>query len=280
MLNVFNFTITMKKQVRILFSSLVVAAACAPALAQNIAVVNGKSIPKARYNFLMQMLKEESAENARPLPPNVEQLIKQRLIEGTVRVQAAEQKKLHLTPEYEERMMQARESVLTELFYKQYLKENPVSDASAKAEYDRVVAAHSNSNAKEFKARHILVKTEAQAQKILADLKKGASFEALAKTHSQDPGSAKRGGDLDWAAANSYVPEFAAALNALRKGETTSKPIKSEFGYHVIRVDDVRTAQAPAFDSVKEQIKKQMQGQRTQEFQEYLQKMQANAKIQ
>ena len=280
MLNVFNFTITMKKQVRILFSSLVVAAACAPALAQNIAVVNGKSIPKARYNFLMQMLKEESAENARPLPPNVEQLIKQRLIEGTVRVQAAEQKKLHLTPEYEERMMQARESVLTELFYKQYLKENPVSDASAKAEYDRVVAAHSNSNAKEFKARHILVKTEAQAQKILADLKKGASFEALAKTHSQDPGSAKRGGDLDWAAANSYVPEFAAALNALRKGETTSKPVKSEFGYNVIRVDDVRTAQAPAFDSVKEQIKKQMQGQRTQEFQEYLQKMQANAKIQ
>ena len=270
----------MKKQVRILFSSLVVAAACAPALAQNIAVVNGKSIPKARYNFLMQMLKEESAENARPLPPNVEQLIKQRLIEGTVRVQAAEQKKLHLTPEYEERMMQARESVLTELFYKQYLKENPVSDAGAKAEYDRVVAAHSNSNAKEFKARHILVKTEAQAQKILADLKKGASFEALAKTHSQDPGSAKRGGDLDWAAANSYVPEFAAALNALRKGETTSKPVKSEFGYHIIRVDDVRTAQAPAFDSVKEQIKKQMQGQRTQEFQEYLQKMQANAKIQ
>lgn len=90
----------MKKQVRILFSSLVVAAACAPALAQNIAVVNGKSIPKARYNFLMQMLKEESAENARPLPPNVEQLIKQRLIEGTVRVQAAEQKKLHLTPEW------------------------------------------------------------------------------------------------------------------------------------------------------------------------------------
>lgn len=270
----------MKKQVRILFSSLVVAAACAPALAQNIAVVNGKSIPKARYKFLMQMLKEESAENARPLPPNVEQLIKQRLIEGTVRVQAAEQKKLHLTPEYEERMMQARESVLTELFYKQYLKENPVSDASAKAEYDRVVAAHSNSNAKEFKARHILVKTEAQAQKILADLKKGASFEALAKTHSQDPGSAKRGGDLDWAAANSYVPEFAAALNALRKGETTSKPVKSEFGYHIIRVDDVRTAQAPAFDSVKEQIKKQMQGQRTQEFQEYLQKMQANAKIQ
>ena len=280
MLNVFNFTITMKKQVRILFSSLVVAAACAPALAQNIAVVNGKSIPKARYNFLMQMLKEESAENARPLPPNVEQLIKQRLIEGTVRVQAAEQKKLHLTPEYDERMMQARESVLTELFYKQYSKENPVSDASAIAEYDRVVAAHSNSNAKEFKARHILVKTEAQAQKILADLKKGASFEALAKTHSQDPGSAKRGGDLDWAAANSYVPEFAAALNALRKGETTSKPVKSEFGYHVIRVDVVRTAQAPAFDSVKEQIKKQMQGQRTQEFQEYLQKMQSNAKIQ
>ena len=85
---------------------------------------------------------------------------------------------------------------------------------------------------------------------------------------------------MDWAAANSYVPEFAAALNALRKGETTSKPVKSEFGYHIIRVDDVRTAQAPAFDSVKEQIKKQMQGQRTQEFQEYLQKMQANAKIQ
>ena len=268
----------MKKQTRLVLTSLLVAAACAPVCAQNIAVVNGKSIPKARYNFLLQMLKEESEANARPLPPNIEPLIKQRLIEGAIRAQAAEQKKLHLTPEYEERMTQARESILTELLYKQYLKENPVSDATAKAEYDRVVAAHAAEP--EYHARHILVKTEALAQQILADLKKGQSFEKLAQKHSQDPGSAKRGGDLDWAAAGSYVPEFATALSALRKGETSAKPVKSEFGYHIIRLEDTRTAQAPSFESVKAQIKKQMQGQKTQEFQEYLQKLQSKAKIQ
>ena len=129
-------------------------------------------------------------------------------------------------------------------------------------------------------ALHILVKTEALAQQILADLKKGQSFEKLAEKYSQDPGSAKRGGDLDWAAAGSYVPEFATALSALRKGETSAKPVKSEFGYHIIRLEDTRTAQAPSFESVKSQIKKQMQGQKTQEFQEYLQKLQSKAKIQ
>lgn len=269
---------TMKKQTRFLLTSLILAASSMPLCAQNIAVVNGQRVTRARYDFLVKMLKEESDATGRPLPPNMETLIKQRMIENAVRVQAAEEKKLHLTPEYAERMTQARESVLLELLFRQFTKEHPISDASAKAEYEKVVAAHPAEQ--EYLARHILVKSETQAQQIQAELKKGQSFDKLAEKYSQDPGSAKHGGSLGWASAGTYVPEFAAALRQLRKGESTGKPVKTSFGYHIVRVDDVRSAPIPSFDSVKAQIKQQMQGQQTEAFQKYLQKLQSSAKIQ
>jgi peptidyl-prolyl cis-trans isomerase C len=135
------------------------------------------------------------------------------------------------------------------------------------------VAANSG---KEYKARHILVEKEDQAKAIIANLKKGAKFEDIAKKQSKDPGSGANGGDLDWSGADSYVPEFSQAMVKLNKGQVTDKPIKTQFGWHVIRLDDVRTPQLPAFDQVKPQLQQQMSQQKLAKFQEELR---AKAKI-
>ena len=122
----------------------------------------------------------------------------------------------------------------------------------------------------ERQARHILVEKEAEAKAIIASLKKGGKFEEIAKKSSKDPGSGANGGDLDWAAAGSYVKEFSDAMVALEKGKTTETPVKSQFGYHVIRLDDVREAQLPKFEEVKPQILQQLQQQKLAQFQQDL----------
>jgi peptidyl-prolyl cis-trans isomerase C len=129
---------------------------------------------------------------------------------------------------------------------------------------------------KEYRARHILVEKEEQAKAILASLKKGGKFEDIAKKQSKDPGSGANGGDLDWAAPDSYVPEFSQALIKLNKGQTTDAPVKTQFGWHIIRLDDVRTPQLPAFDQVKPQLQQQMAQQKLGKYQEELR---AKAKV-
>ena len=154
-----------------------------------------------------------------------------------------------------------------------YQKSNPVTDAEIKAEFDKFAAANGG---KEYKARHILVEKENEAKAIIAQLKKGGKFEDIAKKASKDPGSGAKGGDLDWANAGNYVAEFSQALTGLTKGKLTETPVKTQFGYHIIRLDDVRDAQLPKFDEVKPQITQQMQQQKMGKFQEELR---AKAKI-
>jgi peptidyl-prolyl cis-trans isomerase C len=142
-----------------------------------------------------------------------------------------------------------------------------------KAEYDKFVAANSG---KEYKARHILVEKEAEAKAIIARLKRGAKFEDIAKKQSKDPGSGANGGDLDWSTPDNYVAEFGQAMTKLNKGQITDAPIKTQFGWHIIRLDDVRTPQLPAFDQVKPQLQQQMTQQKLGKYQEELR---AKAKI-
>ncbi len=149
-----------------------------------------------------------------------------------------------------------------------------MTDAEIQAEYDKFAAANGG---KEYRTRHILVETEDQAKALIAEIKKGGKFEELAKKHSKDPGSGANGGDLDWAAANSYVPEFSGAMVKLDKGQMADEPVKSQFGFHIIRVDDVREAQLPKLDEVKPQIAQQLQQQKMGKFQEDLR---AKAKVQ
>jgi peptidyl-prolyl cis-trans isomerase C len=120
------------------------------------------------------------------------------------------------------------------------------------------------------------VENEADAKAVIADIKKGKKFEDVAKAKSKDPGSAPNGGDLDWATAASYVPEFSQAMVKLGKGQMTQEPVKTSFGWHVIRVDDVRDAQLPKLEEVKPQIAQQLQQQKLAKFQEDLR---AKAKV-
>jgi peptidyl-prolyl cis-trans isomerase C len=260
----------MKKHIlKTIAATLLLGAVSSGALAQNLAIVNGKPVPKARLEVLSQQL----TASGRPITPEMEPQLRTAIIDREIFVQEAQKQGVETTPEYQNQIDLARQSILIQALFENYRKQNAVSDADVQAEYDKFVAANGG---REFKARHILVETEAQAQKIIADLKKGAKFEDLAKKQSKDPGSGANGGDLDWANPSSFVPEFSEAMIKLKTGETTQTPVKSQFGYHVIRVDDVRQAQLPKIDEVKPQVVQQLQQQRLQKYQDDLR---AKAKI-
>jgi peptidyl-prolyl cis-trans isomerase C len=234
-----------------------------PAFAQNIAIVNGKPVPKSRVD----MLAAQIAKSGRAVSPEMHGQLKDEVIAREIFLQEAQKRGLDASDDFKTQMELARQTILIRELFSDYQKKNPVTDAEVKAEYDKFVAANGG---KEYKARHILVEKEDEAKKIIADLKKGQKFEEIAKKQSKDPGSGANGGDLDWATAASYVPEFAQAMTKLNKGQTSAEPVKSQFGWHVIRVDDIREAQLPKLEEVKPQIAQQLQQQKLAKFQEDL----------
>jgi len=236
-----------------------------PAAAQNLAIVNGKPVPKARVDMLTQQL----AKAGRQVSPEMQGQLKDEVIAREIFMQEAQKRGLDATDDFKAQMELARQTILIRELFSDYQKNNPVTDAEIKAEYDKFVTANGG---KEYKARHILVEKEDEAKAIIANLKKGQKFEDIAKKQSKDPGSGANGGDLDWATAASYVPEFAEAMVKLKKGETSQQPVKSQFGWHVIRVDDIREAQLPKLEEVKPQIAQQLQQQKLAAFQENLRK--------
>jgi len=233
------------------------------AFAQNIAIVNGKAVPKARVDALAQQL----ARSGRPVTPEMQGQIKEEVIAREVFMQEAEKLGLSAGDDFKTQMELARQAILIRELFADFQKKNPVTDADLKGEYDKFVAANGG---KEYKARHILVEKEDEAKAIIASLKKGGKFEDIAKKSSKDPGSGANGGDLDWANPSSYVPEFAEAMIKLNKGQLTDVPVKTQFGYHIIRIDDIRTAKLPAFEELKPQIAQQMQQQKLAAFQQGL----------
>ena len=239
------------------------AVSALPALAQNVAIVNGKAVPKARVDAIAQQV----AKTGRPITPEIQGQLREEVITREIFMQEAEKRGLAAGDDFKVQMDLARQTIMIRELFSDFQKKNPVTEADLKAEYDKFVAANGG---KEFKARHILVDKEAEAVAIIASLKKGGKFDDIAKKQSKDTGSGAKGGDLDWANPASYVPEFSEALAKLSKGQTTDTPVKTQFGYHVIRVDDVRTAQLPAFDDVKPEISKQLTQQKLTAFQEEL----------
>jgi peptidyl-prolyl cis-trans isomerase C len=240
------------------------------ATAQNIAVVNGKPVPSSR----VEALKQQVERSGRPVTPEILAQIKEELIAREIFMQEARKRGLDASEDYKAQLELARQSLLIRELFANFQKKNPVTDAEIKAEYDKFVAANGG---KEYRARHILVEKEDEAKALFADLKKGGKFEDLAKKASKDPGSGANGGDLDWANAASYVPEFSNAMVKLEKGQMTEAPVKSQFGYHIIRVDDVRDAQLPKMEEVKPQITQQLTQSKLGKFQEDLR---AKAKVQ
>ena len=246
-----------------------VAALSFSAMAQNLAVVNGKPVPSSR----VEALKQQVERSGKPVTPEILAQIKEELIAREIFMQEARKRGLEASEDYKTQLELARQSLLIRELFANFQKKNPVTDTEIKAEYDKFVAANGG---KEYRARHILVEKEDEAKVLIADLKKGGKFEDLAKKASKDPGSGANGGDLDWANAASYVPEFSNAMVKLEKGQLTETPVKSQFGFHIIRVDDVREAQLPKLDEVKPQITQQLTQSKLGKFQEDLR---AKAKV-
>ncbi|MDL5035120.1 peptidylprolyl isomerase [Comamonas sp. Y6] len=259
-----------QKQLTRLVGAAVLGFAALSASAQNVAIVNGKAVPVARVNAL----KAQIEASGQPVPPEMDKMIKDEVIAREIFMQEANRRGLAASDTYKQQMEMARQTVLIRALFEDYEAKNPVSDAAAKAEYDKFVAANGG---KEYKASHILVESEDRAKAIIAEIKAGKKFEDIAKKESKDPGSGARGGDLDWANPGNYVPEFTEALVKLKKGELTAAPVKSQFGWHIIRLDDERQAEMPKFEDVKPQIVQQLKQQKLQQFQDQLRK---NAKIQ
>lgn len=231
-------------------------AATAPAAAASAevaATVDGTPITKVQLDGIMQ----QQAAQGMPDTADSRKMVVDNLALQILVAKEATAKGLDKTPEVAGNLEMARQSILANAFVKDYIKTAAVTDEALKAEYETFKA---KSGGNEYKARHILVKTEDEAKDIIAKLKKDIkAFEGLAKAKSMDPGSKANGGDLGWFNPSGMVPEFGAAVAKLEKGKFTEEAVKTQFGYHVIILDDSRAIAAPAFDDVKAQLTQQMQ---------------------
>ena len=248
---------------------LLVAALALPVMAQNLAVVNGKPVPSSRADAMVKQL----AAQGQPDSPQLRAMVKEELINREILIQEADKRGLSNSPDVKNQVEIARQSIAIRALVQDYLKKNPVNDSEVQAEYDKF---KSQAGDKEYNARHILVEKEDEAKGIITKLKGGAKFEDLAK-QSKDPGSAANGGDLDWASPASFVKPFSDAMVGLQKGQITETPVKTQYGFHVIKLEDVRAAKIPTLEEVKPQIAESLQQKKLQAFQEDLRK---KAKVQ
>jgi peptidyl-prolyl cis-trans isomerase C len=240
----------MKRYVQPALSALILGLAL-PALAQNVAIVNGKPVPKARVDALIN----QATKAGQPRTPELEKQARDEVVLREMFMQEAEKRGLQASSEFKTQMEFARQQILIRELFDDYRKKNPVTDAEVQAEYDKFKAQSSGT---EYRARHILVEKEEDAKGLIKQLNGGAKFEEVAKKNSKDPGSAENGGDLDFAKPDAYVPEFGQAMSKLKKGEMTQEPVKSQFGYHIIKLEDTRQATFPPLAEVKPQIEQRL----------------------
>jgi peptidyl-prolyl cis-trans isomerase C len=212
------------------------------------ATVNGVPISQRAVDMLVR----QGASSGQPDTPAMRKEIIDKLALQLLVAEEAVKKGLDKTPDVAEQLNAVRQSVLANAYVQDLIKNNPVTDEMLKAEYDRMKATMAGT---EYKARHILVATEAEAKDIITRLNKDAgSFAKLASERSKDPGSKARGGDLDWFDLGNMVPEFGEATAKLEKGKFTTEPVKTQFGYHVILLEDTRPIEPPPLDEVKPQL--------------------------
>ncbi len=221
-----------------------------------VAKVNGVSIPQSRLELLLKA--NTGAGKGATDTPEVRSRLREALITREVMAQEALKKGLDKNAEVATQLDLQRQEVLVNAYVQDYFKSNPVSEDALKKEYERL---KSQLGEKEYKAHHILVKTEDEAKQVIAQIKKGGSFEKLAAEKSEDQGSKARGGDLDWSAPGRYVKPFSDALIKLKKGQMTDTPVQSQFGWHVIKLDDERPFKSPTYEELKPNLQQRMQQQ-------------------
>jgi peptidyl-prolyl cis-trans isomerase C len=229
------------------------AAAAAPA-----AGASKDLFPKAYFDLLVK----ERLSQGQPDTPELRNAIREELNTRELLAREAKKKGLDKSPDVKTQMELAAQTVLVRDFVSEWVKENPVPEAALRREYDQI---KSQIGDKEYKVRHILVEKEADANEIVASLQKGDKFEKLAE-RSKDPGSKDKGGDLDWNAPGNFVKPFSDAMIATPKGKFTTKPVQTQFGWHVILVEDVREAKIPSFEEVKPQLQQRMQAQMLDQY--------------
>lgn len=233
-----------------------------------VAVVNGKPISKESVTIMTSEIEQRRGPNSAPEDKIVDELISRELLR-----QEAEKQNLTSDPSNAARLENTLRIVLSQMAAEDFIKKAQVTEEELKKEYEQRVAAMKRT---EYKARHILVEKEAEAKDIIAKLQKGAKFADLAKKFSKDPGSKENGGDLGWFSAQQMVAPFSEAVAKLKNNETTTAPVQTQFGWHVILREDEREQAPPPFDQVKEQLKNMMQ---TQKLQEHIAELKKAAKI-
>jgi peptidyl-prolyl cis-trans isomerase C len=246
--------LTLSRQILALIVALSLpglALAQAGAASAKVATVNGVAIPKSRVDAIVRAQTAQGQQDT----PELRTAIRERLITLEVVAQEATHKGLGKAADTRSQIELANTNILAQAFRTDYLKNHPVSDDALKAEFEKI---RSQMGDKEYKSRHILVENEAEAKGIIEKLKKGEKFEELAKV-SKDPGSKDHGGDLDWNQPGGFVKPFSDALVKLEKGKYTETPVQSQFGWHVIQLDDVRPAKVPDFNEVKTGLQQRMQ---------------------
>lgn len=241
---------------------------CSVFAADPIAVVNGTAIPANRATVMMDEQRAQGAEDS----PQLRDAVREELIRREILAQAATKDGIDKRSEVQAQMDLARQAVLIRAYLQDFVKNNPVSDAEIQREYDQIKA---RMGGKEYLPRHVLVETENQAKAVIARLRAGEAFEVVAQ-ESIDPGSKERGGELGWSNPGMFVQPFSEAMVALEKGQFSSTPVKSDFGYHVIRLDDVRDVQPPPLDEVRPQLSQRMQQQKVER---HLMELRGNADV-
>lgn len=239
-----------------------------PAGKSAYATVNGKAISKNLADTLTAAQTQQGQTDS----PELRNAVKEELVRREIIAQEAAKKGFDKKPDVQAQMDLARQGVLIGAYLKDYVAKHPVADAQVKQAYDDLKTRLGN---KEYKVRHILVDGEDEAKAIIAKLQKGEKFEDLAK-QSKDPGSKERGGDLGWANPASFVKPFSDAMVKLEKGKYTAQPVKSDFGWHVIQLDDTRDVKVPTFEEAKGQLTQQMQ---QNVVQKHVEELRAKAKV-
>jgi peptidyl-prolyl cis-trans isomerase C len=251
---------------------------------KNVAIVNGIGIPQARLEFvaksqLAQAQQQQGQPGQQPLQdsPEFRDNLREILITREILYQEAVKRKLDKTADYQTQLDLAKQQIILAVLIEDLSKKLTPTDADVHKEYERVKAERGGEVGKQYKARHILVKEEADAKQIIADLDAGGDFAAIAKEKSQDTGTKDEGGELDWSEAEAYVQPFGEALKALKKGERTKEPVKTNYGYHIIELEDIKSVPFPDFEQVKPQIQQQLA---TKVRDDYIADLRAKAKVQ
>jgi peptidyl-prolyl cis-trans isomerase C len=244
--------ITMHKTLSLAAILLAGSVALPVAAADSVATVNGKPIKQSLYDYIVK----DANARGQQIDENTRKMIIDKLVASELVYQEAQRQGLDKQPDFVAKQELTSRELLVNAYLQDYLKKNPVSDADTKAAYEKYKSEIGN---KEYSARHILVATEAEAKDIIAQLGKGGDFAKIAKEKSLDPGSKEKGGDLGWFSPGSMVKPFSEAVTKLKKGGYSQTPVQTQFGWHVIKLENIRDLQPPAYEDVREGLQKQLQ---------------------